>query len=90
MAGVIWVGLVVRGIGVAEVLGFVEGGWGGREVLEEVLGFEEGVGREVLEEALGFEEGGLGEWSLDEGHILRWFLGVCYINVGRWRCCLSC
>lgn len=75
MAGVIWVGLVVRGIGVAEVLGFVEGGWGGRE---------------VLEEALGFEEGGLGAWSLDEGHILRWFLGVCYINVGRWRCCLSC
>lgn len=73
-----------------EMLGFAEGGLGGREVLEEALGFEEGGGREVLEEALGFEEGGLGAWFLDEGHILRWFLGVYYINVGRWWCCLSC
>lgn len=37
----------------------MDGGLGGREVLEEALGFEEGCGINVLEEPLGLEDEGL-------------------------------
>ena len=69
------------------MLCFVDGGLGGREFLEEALGCEEGWKMEffkeplVLEEPLGLAEGVFGAWSLDEGHILRCFLGAYCVGV---------
>lgn len=63
----------------------MDGGLGGREVLEGALGFEEGCGMEFLEEPLGLEAWFLEAWSLYEGHILKCSLG--FIVSLSWQGC---